>query len=162
LYYFASGSQFLWAVYHKKIPSSVIGLDLSQDAKDWSKKIHLSNIVPVHLQMGSPPFVPPPQDQSSLIVGELRLLRDATERQHLCEISNDEEKKNSANGSEKLPEKVQLMVLRLSATSYEHLPSGPADSYLKVLKQSKAIGVATVLNLGLSMKSCQVEVPITV
>jgi hypothetical protein len=53
------------------------------------------------------------------------------------------------------------MVLHFSAMSDKHLPSRPADSYLKVLKQSKAIGVAMVLNLGLSMKGYQVEVPIT-
>jgi hypothetical protein len=122
--------EFLWAVYHKKIPPSVIGVDQSQDAKDWSKRIHQSNIVPVHLQMGPPHFVPPPpfpppQDQSS---NDSRrtlaawLLRDATEKQHQREISNDEEKKNSSNGWEKLPEEVQLMVICLSATSDEHLP----------------------------------------
>jgi hypothetical protein len=63
---------FFWAVYHRKVPSLVIGLDQSQDAKDWSKKIHLSSIVPVHLQVGPLPFVQPPpvtnppQDQSSI------------------------------------------------------------------------------------------------
>ena len=98
--------KFLWAVYHKKVPASIIGLDQSQDVKNWSKKIHLSNIVLVQLQMGpphfvSPPPVPPPQDQSSMKVGELHLLRDVMERQHLHEISNEEEKKNSSNGWEK-------------------------------------------------------------
>jgi hypothetical protein len=53
------------------------------------------------------------------------------------------------------------MILCLLATSEDFLPTGPADSYLKVLKQTKAIGVAMVLNLGLSMKGCQVEVPMT-
>jgi hypothetical protein len=53
------------------------------------------------------------------------------------------------------------MILRLSAVSDENCPSSATESYLKVLKQAKAIGVATVLNLGLSMKGCQVEVPIT-
>ncbi len=53
------------------------------------------------------------------------------------------------------------MNLRLSATSDEFCPIVPAESYLKVLKQAKAIGVATVLNLNLSMKGCQVEVPMT-
>jgi hypothetical protein len=47
-------------------------------------------------------------------------------------------KKNNSNGWERLPEEVQLMVLCLSATSDEHLPSRPAESYLKVLKQPKA------------------------
>ncbi len=53
------------------------------------------------------------------------------------------------------------MILCLLATLEDLLPTGPAESYLKVVKQSKAIGVATVLNLGLSMKGCQVEVPMT-
>jgi hypothetical protein len=110
-----------------------------------------------------PPSVNPPQDQSSLlsIAGDLRLLRDATERQHLREISNEEDKKNSSNGWEKLLEEVQTMILRLLAVSNETQPIGPADSYIKVLKQSNAFGVAIVLNLGLSMKGCQVEVPLT-
>ncbi len=105
----------------------------------------------------------PPQDQSSLslIAGDLRLLRDATEMQHLKEITNDEEKKNGANGWEKLPEEVQSMILCMTAESNEILPTKPADSYLKVLKQSKAFGVAMVLNLGLSIKGCQAEVPMT-
>jgi hypothetical protein len=131
--------------------------------------MHLASIVPAHLQIGPPPpFVPPPplgsnppQDQSSAIIGELRLLRDAQERQHLRELSNEEEKKKESNGWEKLPEEVQQMILRLSATSDEFCPVVPAESYLKVLKQAKAIGVATVLNLNLSMKGCQVEVPMT-
>jgi len=94
-------------------------------------------------------------------VGELCLLRDTTDKQHLRELSLDDEKKKDSNGWEKLPEEVQTMVLRLSATSDEFSPPGPAESYLKVLKQAKAIGVATVLNLGLSMKGCQLEVPMT-
>jgi len=53
------------------------------------------------------------------------------------------------------------MILRLSAASDKALPAGPAESYLKVLKQMKAFGVAMVLNLGLSMKGCQTEVPMT-
>jgi hypothetical protein len=157
--------EFLWAVAHKKVTASIIGADQSKDAQEWSNKVHLSNVVPLHLQLGPPPFAPPPQlpnppqDQSSTIVGELRLLRDTTEKQHLRELSLDKEKKKDSNGWEKLPEEVQMMVLRLSATSDEFLPPGPAESYLKILKQAKAIGVAPVLNLGLSMKGCQVEVP---
>jgi hypothetical protein len=79
----------------------------------------------------------------------------------LREITNEEEKKNNSNGWEKLPEEVQQMVLRLSAVSDELQPTGPAESYTRILKQAKAIGVATVLNLALSMKGCQVEVPMT-
>ena len=159
--------EFLWAVYHKKVPPTIVGRDLSAEAKDWSDRLHFASIETNPLPLGPPAFIPPPppmnapQDQQSLIVGELRLLRDAQERQHLREISNDEEKKKDSNGWEKLPEEVQQMILRLTAVSDENCPSSPAESYLKILKQAKAIGVATVLNLGLSMKGCQVEVPIT-
>jgi hypothetical protein len=59
------------------------------------------------------------------------LLRDTTDKQHLRELSLDDEKKKDSNGWEKLPEEVQTMVLRLSATSDEFLPPGPAESYLK-------------------------------
>jgi hypothetical protein len=108
--------EFLWAVAHKKGPASVIGVDQSKDAQEWSNKVHLSNVVPLHLQLGPPPFAPPPQlpnppqDQSSTIVGELRLLRDVTEKQHLRELSLDEDKKKDLNGWEKLHEEVQTMV----------------------------------------------------
>ncbi len=113
--------------------------------------------------MAPPPLGNPPQDQSllSLIAGDLQLLRDATERQPLREITNDEEKKNGANGWEKLPEEVQTMILRMTVESDEILPTKPAESYLKVLKRSKAFGVAMVLNLGLSIKGCQAAVPMT-
>jgi len=155
--------EFLWGVYHKKVPASIVGLDQSQETKEWADRLHLLSIEPLQLLPIPPAFIPPPppQDQSSTIVGELRLLRDAQERQHLHEITNEEEKKNNSNGWEKLPEEVQQMVLRLSAVSDELQPTGPAESYMRILKQAKAIGVATVLNLALSMKGCQVEVPMT-
>jgi hypothetical protein len=41
------------------------------------------------------------------------------------------------------------------------LPLGPAESHLKLLKQSKALGVAMVINIELSLCGCQVEVPTT-
>ncbi len=53
------------------------------------------------------------------------------------------------------------MILKLSATSDEVLPLGLADSYLKLLKQRKALGVAMVINIELSLRGCQVEVPTT-
>jgi hypothetical protein len=157
--------EFLWAVHHKKVPSTVIGLDTNSDTLAWASKLHMTCINP----LVPPPFpIPPPppgnlpQDQGAVnsIVGELRLLRDAQDKQHLREISLDEEKKNGSNGWEKFPEEVQTMILRMSAVSDEALPTTPADSYLKVLKQSKAFAVAMVLNLGLSMKGCQTEVPL--
>ncbi len=139
----------------------MLGIDQSQGAEEWTSKMHLA-CVPQHSNPPVPPpfvvpplpFVKPPQDQSSLnsIAGDLHLLCDATEHQHLREISNEEEKKNSSNGWEKLPDKVQIMILCLLAVSDEVLPTGTADSYIKILKQTKAFGVAMVLNLGLSIR----------
>jgi hypothetical protein len=122
----------------------------------------INPLVPPPFPIPPPPLGNLPQDQGAVnsIVGELRLLRDAQDKQHLREISLDEEKKNGSNGWEKFPEEVQTMILRMSAVSDEALPTTPADSYLKVLKQSKAFAVAMVLNLGLSMKGCQTEVPL--
>jgi hypothetical protein len=54
---------------------------------------------------------------------------------------------------------VQTMIVHLSAVSDEVLRTSPAYSY--ILKQSQAFGVAMVLNLGLLMKGCQAEVPLT-
>jgi hypothetical protein len=86
------------------VPSTVIGIDRSQDAEEWSSKTHLACMLhPINIPV-PPPFIAPPppsanppQDQSSLIsiAGDLRLLHDATERQHLRKISNKEEKKTA-------------------------------------------------------------------
>jgi hypothetical protein len=53
------------------------------------------------------------------------------------------------------------MILKLTATVDDCLPPGPAESYLKLLKQSKALGVVMVPNIELSLWGCQVEVPTT-
>jgi hypothetical protein len=93
------------------------------------------------------------------MAGDLRILRDATERYHLREASDSDQKKEGAGGWEKIPEVVQRMILKLSAITDEVMPPSPCESYLRVLKQSKALGVAMVLNIELSIRGCQVEVP---
>jgi hypothetical protein len=50
---------FLWAVAHKKVPASIIGVDQSKGAQEWSNKVHLSSVVLLHLQLGPPPFWSP-------------------------------------------------------------------------------------------------------
>jgi hypothetical protein len=112
--------EFLWAVHHKLVPTTVVGLDISNDAQEWASRLHMVNIHP----LGPPLFLAPPphsasipQDQSMVnsIVGELRLLRDAQDKQFLQEISIDEERKNQTNGWEKFPEEIQTMILRMTA-----------------------------------------------
>jgi hypothetical protein len=70
--------EFLWAAQLRKVPSTLLGLDNSQDEKDWASKLHISHIA--LLAQGPPPFMPPPplglnppQDQSSLnsITGDI-------------------------------------------------------------------------------------------
>jgi hypothetical protein len=53
------------------------------------------------------------------------------------------------------------MILKLPMASDEILPSGPCETYLCILKQSKALGVTVVLNVELSIQGCQVKVPTT-
>jgi hypothetical protein len=38
-------------------------------------------------------------------------------------------------------------------------PTQPCESYVKILKQSKVLGVATIINLELALRKCQVELP---
>ncbi|MFN9983160.1 MAG: hypothetical protein ACK53Y_24750, partial [bacterium] len=38
-------------------------------------------------------------------------------------------------------------------------PLEPCESYSKVLNQSKVLGVATVINLELALRKCQVDIP---
>jgi hypothetical protein len=118
--------------------------------------------------MAPPPFpLPPPlqapaENLSTLdaIAGDIRVLRETTERQHLREVTG-EDKKDQSSGWDKIPEIVQQMILKLSAVSEDILPPSPCETYLCILKQSKALGVAMVLNIEVSIRGCQVEVPTT-
>jgi hypothetical protein len=69
------------------------------------------------------------------------------------------EAKKDSNGWDKLPDMVQNMILKLSAVQDDVLPIEPSESYTKILKQSKVLGVAMVINLELTLRKCQVEVP---
>jgi hypothetical protein len=113
------------------------------------------------------PILPPPQAPAEnrstwdLITGDIHLIRDATECQQLRDVAAEDAKKDHSSGWEKIPELVQQMILKLSATSDENLPASPCEMYLWMLKQSKALGVAMVINIELSIRGCQVEVPTT-
>lgn len=61
----------------------------------------------------------------------------------------------------KIPEVVQNMILKLSVVTDNVLPISPCETYLHLLKQSKALGVTMVLNIKLSIRGFQVEVPTT-
>jgi len=89
---------------------------------------------------------------------ELRKMREASERHLLREAYLTDSKKDS-NGWEKLPDMVQHMILKLSAVQDDVEPTQPCESYVKILKQSKVLGVATIINLELALRKCQVELP---
>jgi hypothetical protein len=86
--------EFLWAVSKKVVPPSVIAVDTSTDGVDWSARLHFTNILPIQSQLLPPPFPippPPPQDNNTnlpfdSIAGDIRIIRDATERQLLRDI----------------------------------------------------------------------------
>jgi hypothetical protein len=161
--------EFLWAVYKKIVPPTVIAVDTSIEGKEWSARFHFACILQQQCTVLPPPFPmppPPPNNANTHLpmesfAGDIRIIRDATERQLLRKIQNEDSKKENQNGWDKLPDVVQDMILKLTATSDDFLPPGPADSYLKLLKQSKALGVAMVINIELSLRGCQVEVPTT-
>jgi hypothetical protein len=135
----------------------------------WADRLHFANIMQTVPGVLPPPFpIPPPpqapvENQSTLdlIAGDIRVIRDATECQHLQEAAAYDAKKDQSNGWEKIPEIVQNMILKLSASSKDLLPVSPCETYLRLLKHPKALGVTMVVNIELSIKGCQVEVPTT-
>ena len=78
------------------------------------------------------------------MAGNLRILRDASENLQLREASSEENKKDASGGWDKIPEVVQKMIVRLSASTDDVEPPGPCDSYLRVLKQAKAVDAANL------------------
>jgi hypothetical protein len=160
--------EYLWAVHKRFIPPTTFSIDRSTEGRRWADRMHFASISQDLHQLPPPPFPLPPPPQAPLgnqtaldeMAGSLRVLRDATERQLLRETSLDD-KKDHSNGWDKIPEVVQKMILKLSAVSDDALPVNPCESYLRLLKQPKALGVAMVLNIELSIRGCQVEVPTT-
>jgi hypothetical protein len=88
----------------------------------------------------------------------LKTLPDNQLKSSLGDAIITDTKKDSVNGWDKIPEVLQQMIIKLSSTNDECFPSRPVATYLQILKQSKALGVAMVLNVILSTMGCQVEV----
>jgi len=149
--------EFLWETSKKLVPPSVVALASIDDGRDWSDQFHFAYIKPAQHMPCPPPFLvpPPPPAQSTppfdSIAGDIRIIRDATECQLLRDIQNEDGKKDIQNGWDKLPDVVQGMILKSSAISDDVPLTSPAESYLKLLKQQKALGVAVVINIELSL-----------
>jgi hypothetical protein len=132
-------------------------LDSSSDASEWASRQHFAYISPAVSSIPPPPFpIPPPpggvvhNSPFQSMTEELRKIWEPNEKQLLRESQAGETKKES-NGWEKLPDTVQNMILKLSAVQDDVLPVEPCDSYTKILKQSKVLGVTTVINLELAL-----------
>jgi hypothetical protein len=152
--------EYLWAVHMKMVQPLVSSIEQSQDSQDWCAGMHFAHIMPSIADMPLPFLASP----LLLALGaqpaldDLHILCDATECLQLREASNEENKKEVLGGREKIPEVVQKMIVKLSAIMDDVAPPGPFESYLHVLKQAKALGVAMVLNIEVSIRGCQVEV----
>ncbi len=91
--------EYLWAVHMKVVPPLVSSIERSQDSQDWCASMHFAHIVQATLPH-LPPFAvhPPPsvlgaQPILDAMAGDIRVLRDVTERQQLREASMEEHKK---------------------------------------------------------------------
>jgi hypothetical protein len=158
--------EFLWEGHKKLVPPTTLAVENSSDAIEWSARLHFAYIQVAPMLVPPPPFPVPLVPGVSAIAGspfghmtdELQKIREANERQLLNEAQEVDAKKDT-NGWDKLPDTVQNMVLRLSASQDDVMPPDPCESYTKIMKQSKVLGVATVLNLELALRKCQVELP---
>ena len=148
--------EFLWAVHKKLIPSTFLAIDVSQDAGEWASHFHFACIMAPVAPGFPPPFTAPPAPNSvdpnapfASVAGDVRLLREAAEQKLLHEAQGMNTKKDSSQGWDKLPGMVQNMILRMSAVHDDVLPIEPSESYTKILKQTKVLRVAMVMNLEL-------------
>jgi len=144
-------------------------VDRSTEGQDWADLMHFASIVRLDPTVLPPPFPlpPPPQapteNQSALdvIAGDFMLLGMPLNANTCVKFLWRIQKKEQSNGWKQLPEVVQNMILELSAVSDKILPVCPCKTYLCLLNQPKALGVAMVLNIKLSIRVCHIEVPTT-
>ncbi len=154
--------EYLWAAHKKQITPSIFNLDKTEASLKWASSLHLVNItqdqtvsIPSLLDHTS---LPPQRDVLDSIAANLQKLSDTTTKNQLHDLTNDDPKKDSTSGWDKIPEVIQHMIVKLSSVTDTAFVPSPNDTYLQILKQSKALGVAMVLNVLLSTMGCQVEV----
>jgi len=152
--------EFLWAAASDNIIPISFSPDNSDGGLKWSVSLH-SSVFP---SQKLPNFTSTtPQDPCNQNVWEklseaLQTLPGIQAKPSMTDLASSDTKKDHINGWDKIPEVLQQMIIKLSSTNDECFPSGPAATYLQILKQSKALGVAMVLNVMLSTMGCQVEI----
>jgi len=110
--------EFLWAVQKKLVPPTILAVEGSSDAAEWSSRQHFEYICAAQVSL-PPPFPTPPVPNSLLpcspfrtMTDELKKIREANERQLLHESQTTDAEKDT-NGWDKLPDMGQNMVLFL-------------------------------------------------
>jgi len=153
-------AEFLWAASTDNIIPISFSPDNSEGGKKWAISLHSSNFPAQKFvnNTSSTPQDPPTQDVWDRLSEALKTLPENQLKSSLGDATMTDTKKDSVNGWDKIPEVLQQMIIKLSSTNDECFPSGPVATYLQILKQSKALGVAMVLNVMLSTMGCQVEV----
>jgi len=98
--------EYLWAVHKKMVPTTVVAVDSSMDASEWSSRFLFACISSSLPALPLPPFPAPPvpttrADDPSMASSpeELRRSRDVAERQLLRDAQSADTKKDS-NGWE--------------------------------------------------------------
>jgi len=148
--------KFLWAASQLEIPAISFSPDSSEAGKKWAIALHSSTFPNQGFTTSSANQNQVNQNVWENINETLKKISEGPSS--LKELSSEDTKKDSSNSWEKIPDVLQQMILKLSSTNDEHFPIGPTTTYLQVLKQGKALGVAMVLNVMLSTMGCQVEI----
>jgi hypothetical protein len=153
--------EFLWAVSKNKINPIILSPDLSRESEQWKSTLHLSYITkPTNLQIQQLPegsITTTSNDILESLAGALQKINNSSDQPYLNSATSDD-KHSSPGGWDKIPEIIQLMILKLSSTNDSAFAPGPTESYTQVLKQNKALGAAMILNVLLSTMGCQVEI----
>jgi len=154
--------EFLWAASKHLLPHVAFSTDRSDSGSRWNTTLHLSHLTPVLSSTGENALVSSQsQAQTDLwlnISDSLKKISSSSTAVVLNEAQGDEGSKSNSNGWDKIPDRIQQIILKLSSTSDESFPTLPTATYLQVLKQNKALGVSMVLNVMLSTMGCQVEI----
>jgi hypothetical protein len=95
--------EYLWGVHKNLIHPVVFSLDQNVESQEWASRLHFATISPLAPPTLPPPFPVPPPPQApadnrstwDLIAGDIRVIRDATERQHLREAATEDAKKRA-------------------------------------------------------------------
>jgi hypothetical protein len=94
--------EFLWGVHMKLVHPLVSSMERTQESQDWCASMHFAHIMPTIVNNPPPYVIPPPPPVLGThpildaMAGDIRVLRDATERLQLKEACTKESKRDSS------------------------------------------------------------------